>query len=152
MIKNLKNEDAITIILFGKEKKVKVFSTGDNQYDEEGEYKPDYFDLSEEEIECLNWFIENVNINDYRKEITEYCNDQYEMTGEEESITEDDLEDELDITSIAINISEITQSEDGEIYPEIAFYGDCECDIDQGICIGFRDRKFLGIGPQDWIL
>lgn len=154
MIKNLNNEDEITIMLFGKEKKVKVFSTGDNQYDEEGDYKPDYFDLSEEEIECLNWFIENVNINDYKKEITEYCNEQYEMTGEEDDkITEEDVEDEVDITSIAINISEITQSEDGEeIYPEIAFYGDCKCDIENGICIGFRDRKFLGISSQDWIL
>lgn len=152
MIKKLKNEDIITINLFGKEEEVKVFSTGDNQFDEEGEYKPDGFDLSEEEIECLNWFIENVNINDYKKEIAKYCNELYEIIGGKK-ITEDNLEDEVSISAIAINISEDIQSDDETIvYPEIAFYGDCECDIEHGICIGFRDKKFIGIGPQDWVL
>lgn len=152
MIKKLKNEDIITINLFGKEEEVKVFSTGDNQFDEEGEYKPDGFDLSEEEIEYLNWFVENVNINDYKKEIAEYCNELYEIIGGKK-ITEDNLEDEVSISAIAINISEDIQSDDETIvYPEIAFYGDCECDIEHGICIGFRDKKFVGVGPQDWVL
>ncbi len=30
--------------------------------------------------------------------------------------------------------------------------GDCECDPEHGICIGFRDKKFLGIDAQDWTL
>lgn len=152
MIEKLKNEDSVTINMFGKEKKVIVFSAGDNQYDEEGEYKPDGFDLSEEEIECLNWFIENININDYKKEITAYCNEQYSIMGfGDEKITEDDLENELLISSIAINISEIEDDSEAD-YPEIAFYGSCECDMEHGICIGFRDKKFMGVGPQDWIL
>ena len=33
----LKNDDVISIIMFGKPKKVKVFSTGDNRYDEKGD-------------------------------------------------------------------------------------------------------------------
>ena len=53
---------------------------------------------------------------------------------------------------IAINISEITQSVYGDVYPEISFYGDCECDPEHGICIGFQDKKFLGIASQDWTL
>ena len=111
-ITNLNNGDYIAINLFGKEKNVEVFSTGDNQYDENGDPKADGFALSEEEIDCLNWFIENVKIEDYREAITEYCNEVY----------------------------------------EIAFYGGCECDPEHGICIGFRDKKFLGIDAQDWIL
>ena len=144
IINHLNSGDFITINLFGKDKEVKVFSTGDNQFDETGNYKDDGFALNNEEIACLNWFISNVNIADYKKEITEYCNEQYSMIGDTH-ITENDLENEIDIFAIAINISETTQSLNGFVYPEISFYGSCNCDDEHGICIGFRDKKFLGI-------
>lgn len=151
MIQALNDSDKITIDLFGKEKEVKVISTGDNQFDEEGQYKEDGFALNEEEIACLNWFIANVNIADYKKEITEYCNEEYDAIGEEQ-ITEDELEDEITISAIAVNISSVTQSKDGLVYPEISFYGDCKCAPEYGICIGFRDKKFLGVRGQYWTL
>lgn len=150
-IHNLKYGEFIIIILFGKEEKVEVFSTGDNQFDENGNYKDNGFALDDKEIECLNWFIANVNIDDYKKQITEYCNEQYDMIGDTH-ITEADMEDEVAISAIAINISEITQAKDGFVYPEISFYGGCECDPEHGICIGFRDKQFLGINSQDWTL
>lgn len=150
-IQNLRSGDFITINLFGKEKSIEVFSTGDNQFDENGNYKEDGFSLNDEEIECLNWFIANVNIADYKKEIIEYCNEQYEMIGDTQ-ITEEDLESEIDIFAIAINVTEITQSKDGFVYPEVSFLGECECDSEHGICIGFRDKKYLGISSQDWTL
>ena len=151
LIESLNNGDFIFIDLFGKEEKVTVFSAGDNKYDENGNYKKDGFALSEEEIACLNWFIQNVRIEDYRKVIIEYCNEQYDVIGEE-GIKEADIEKEISISAIAVNISRITQSKDGFVYPEISFYGDCECDPEHGICIGFRDKKFLGIHSQDWTL
>lgn len=150
-IKELNSGDSITIGLFGKEKEVKVFSTGDNQFDENGQYKDDGFALSQEEIACLNWFIENIKIDDYKQAIIQYCNEQYEDIGEE-PIEEANIESEIDIFAIAINISEITQSGDGFVYPEISFFGECECDPEHGICIGFRNKKFLGIHSQDWTL
>lgn len=150
-VKELKDRDCITIDLFGKEKTVEVFCTGDNCYDENGKRKDDGFALSDEEIACLNWFIENVKIDDYKQAITQYCNEQYEIYSDKE-INEDDLEDEIDIFAIAVNIGKITQSVDGFVYPEISFFGDCECDPEHGICIGFRDKKFLGVHEQDWTL
>lgn len=150
-IEKLNNEDYIVINLFGKEKKVEVFSTGDNRYDKSGQCKADKFALSEEEISCLNWFIENIKIEDYSHAITEYCNEQYDAIGGD-PITDSDVGNEVDIFAIAINISKITQSRSGFVYPEISFYGDCECDPEHGICIGFRDKKFLGINSQDWTL
>ena len=92
-----------------------------------------------------------MELADYKKEITAYCNERYEMIGGTQ-ITEADLEQEICIGAIAINISEITQSIDGYVYPEISFCGDCACDPEHGICIGFRDQKFLGIAAQDWTL
>ncbi len=150
-IEKLNSGDTIVIDLFGKEEEVEVFSAGDNQFDENGDYKDEGFALNDEEIACLNWFIENVKIEDYRQAITQYCNEQYEAIGGKH-IEESDIEDEIGIFAIAINISEITQSRDGFVYPEISFYGDCECDPEHGICIGFRDKKFLGISAQDWTL
>jgi hypothetical protein len=151
LITSLNDNDEITINLFGKEESVMVFSTGDNRYDEDGDDKEDGFPLNNEELECLNWFIANIDICDYKKEITEYCNKRYAMIGDKQ-ITEADLEDEVSIYAIAINIGGVVQSYDGFVYPEISFYGDCECDPEHGICIGFRDKKYLGIESQDWTL
>ncbi len=151
LITSLNDNDEITINLFGKEESVMVFSTGDNRYDEDGDDKEDGFPLNNEELDCLNWFIANIDICDYKKEITEYCNKRYAMIGDKQ-ITEADLEDEVSIYAIAINIGGVVQSYDGFVYPEISFYGDCECDPEHGICIGFRDKKYLGIESQDWTL
>lgn len=77
----LNSSDTITVNIFGKERKIEVFSTGDNRFDEEGDYK-----------------------------------------------------------------------EDGFVYPEISYCGECKCDPEHGICIGFRDNEFLGIESMDWTL
>lgn len=150
-IQQMNSGDHITIPLFCGEEEVEVFSTGDNIFTDDGDYKEDGFALNEAEIACLNWFLEHININDYRKEITAYCNEQYDAIGDK-VITEEDLDTEVQIFAIAINVTTLTQSLDGFVYPEISFYGDCECDPEHGICIGFRDQKFLGIYAQDWTL
>ena len=150
-IKELSTGDCITVNLFGKEKSVEVFCTGDNRFDENGAYKKTKFAFNDEEMACLNWFIENIKIEDYKREIVQYCNERYDDIGYE-PIEETDLENEIDIFGIAINIGKITQSKHGFVQPEISFYGDCECDPEHGICIGFRDKKFLGIHAQDWTL
>ncbi len=151
LIKSLRNNDEITINLFDKEESVEVFSTGDNSFDEDGNDKEDGFPLNNAEIECLNWLIANIDICDYKKEITEYCNEQYNAIGGKQ-ITEAELENEICISAIAINIGGVVESYDGFVYPEISFLGECECDSEHGICIGFRDKKFLGIDSQDWAL
>ena len=37
----------------------------------------DDFELTSEELEMLNWFINNIKIEDYKKQIVDYCNGQY---------------------------------------------------------------------------
>ncbi len=147
----IRDNDEIEVMMFGKKKLVKIVSTGDNQFDEEGNYKKDNFELTESEINCLNWFISNVRIDDYKNEILNYCNNSYEEIGGE-PITIDDLENEINIYAIVINISESLEAENDCYYPQISFYGDCKCDPELGICIGFRNGKFLGIKPQTWTL
>ncbi len=149
----MRNGDKVTIDIFGCMTDVGVLCTGDNQFDEEGNYKEEeYFELLPEEAECIQWLVNCVKLSDYKREILDYCNEQYEMIAGGE-ITEDDLAGEIHIDTIAINISEITQSKDGTVvYPEVSFCGSCNCDPEHGICIGFRDRKFLGVNSFDWTL
>ena len=151
MINSLKNNDTIVINMFGKEKSVRVFSTGDNMFDDDGNYKEDDFQLNSKELEVLNWFIENVKIDDYKTEIMDYCNEEYSNYSSYQ-IEIEDVENEINISAIAINVTENWKSNKGFVYPEISFYGDCKCDEEHGICIGFRDKKFLGINSQDWTL
>ena len=153
VISKINNNDIIKINMFGKEKELAVFSTGDNRFDESRSYKDYDFELSNEEIDMLNWFINNIKIEDYKKEIVDYCNEeysgwQYSDGTQEGPIGIDDIEDEINITAIAINIIK----NGNENNPEISFYGECNCDEDHGICIGFRNKKFLGIASQDWTL
>lgn len=140
MIGQMNNGDHIRIKLFGKEKDVEVFLCDYNRQA-----------FSQEETACLNWLIENADLTEYRTEIAAWCNEQYEICGET-VLSEEDVEDEIDIFAIAINVTGIPRSKDGVAYPEISFFGDCKCDEEHGICIGFRDKKFLGIGFQDWTL
>lgn len=147
----MKNNDTVTIDYFGKEKSVKVFSTGDNKYDENGNYKEDDFELSQDEIKVLNDFIKNIKLSDYNEIILEYINEKYSPNSSKK-VSIEDIEKEIDIYGIAINVCKIWKSKTGFIYPEISFYGDCKCDEENGICIGFRNNKFIGINSQDWTL
>ena len=154
VINKLNNNDIIKIKMFGKEKEIKVFSTGDNKYDESGNLKTnENFQLTNEEIDMLNWFINNVKIEDYKKEIVDYCNEEYSSWQYSDGTTEgpigiNDVENEINIFAIAINI----MKNGYEDIPEISFYGECNCDEEHGICIGFKNKKFLGINSQDWTL
>lgn len=47
-INNIKNNDKFTITMFGEPKTVRVFSSGDNQFDENGDYKQDDFEFNEQ--------------------------------------------------------------------------------------------------------
>lgn len=132
MFENLRNNDLIKIKLFGKEKTIRVFSTGDSKFDDTGKYKKDNFLLNEEEISLLNWFVENININDYKGQITKYCNERYYEIDLDE-IKEEDLESEIDITAIAINIRNSSSKKYKDTHPEISFYGNCKCEPEHGI-------------------
>ena len=49
-IEELCNEDSILANIFGKSKKLKVLLTGDNRYNESGNYKYGKFKLNKKEI------------------------------------------------------------------------------------------------------
>lgn len=144
-IKKLNDNEKIDLVIFGKERSIKVVSLGDNQF-EAGEYKEKGFSLTEEEVSLLNWLIENVNLDDYKDKIIDYINDTYSMWSDRE-ITADDLENEIRINRIAITIV----SRDVKHFPDISFVGKVKCD-EHGICIGFKNKEFLGIETEDWIL
>lgn len=137
-ITSLKNGEHVTVNMFGKPKKLEVRSmSGD--YDEQ-------FNLNNEELDLLNWLISNVNIEDYSDEIISYIENEYDKYSDNTKVK--DLKYELDIRKIIIDTSELKNKD----YPEISYCGECECDPEHGICIGFRDKKLLGIDQYDWAL
>lgn len=150
-IEDLCNDDFILVNIFGTLKELRVFSTGDNRFGESGHYKKYKFKLNKKELDVLKWFLENVNIEDYKEQILEFCNNTYAMWCDEK-IALEDVSNEVDIHSIAIHVTDCCQANDGSLYPEISFYGECNCDKEHGICIGFRNKKFIGISSQDWII
>lgn len=148
MISKLSNRDTIDIELFGKLNSLEILITGSNKFDQNGSYKKGSFNLSDNELACLNWLISNVNISEYSDAIVSYCNDTYSEYCNK-TINVNDIKSEIKITHIAINIDDDNLD---DFYPDIAFYGECKCDEEHGICIGFKNRKFIGISTQDWIL
>lgn len=143
-IKKLNDNEKIDLVIFGKERSIKVVSLGDNQF-ENGEYKEKGFALTKEEISLLNWLLENVNLDDYKDKIICYINEMY-STWSDNEITIDDLENEVKINKIVISIV----SRDVKYFPDISFVGKVNCD-ENGICIGFKNKEFLGIESEDWV-
>lgn len=149
-ITSLKDSETISLNIFGKERQLTVFSCGDSRFDENGNYKTEV-EFNKEELELLNWLLNNIKLEDYAQEITNYCNYIYSLFSDTK-INKEDISKEVTITSIAISVRENFKAYDGSEYPEISFYGDCQCDEEHGICIGFRDKKLIGIYSQDWVL
>ena len=170
------NGDRVSVILSGKEiqiasecviynyedsiacKKWKGWNVGDIAYlniwgqltavsveraDDE-EFEDD--ELSRKEVKLLLWLINELNMDDVCDEVLSYCNDSY---GEysDNKITKQDLLDELDLGTIYLNTQFSKKHKD---MPDISIAGECECDPDHGIAIGFRDMNFLGVGPEDY--
>ena len=52
--------------------------------------------------------------------------------------------------SLGMDYNEVPISKKHKDMPDISIAGECECDPDHGIAIGFRDMNFLGVGPEDY--
>ena len=93
IINHLNSGDFITINLFGKDKEVKVFSTGDNQFDETGNYKDDGF-VKAKKLGRIDKFNKWKQIKDnwvslYKeKEIKEGLTAKHKVTFEDEWLCE----------------------------------------------------------------
>ncbi len=147
-IKSLKNEDNVEVAVFGNKIKIPVVSIGDNSFDDKGNEKRSFY-FNAKELELLNWFLQNVKIEDYSSHILQYVNGIY-FENDEKEISEKELNKEVEITAIAVNV--LDDVEDDACVPDISFIGECRCDEDGGICIGFRNKEFLGVDAQDWTL
>jgi len=144
---NLAFGDKIKLNIFTKERELELINLGDSNFDDNGNYTDKKVELNKKELEVLNYILTNIDLNNYKQEITDYCNECYAKYGNTKICIED-IENEVKIKTIFIRITNSNKSNK----PEIAFGGNCKCDLEHGICIGFKDNEFIGVGPQDWIL
>lgn len=137
--------------IFGELKELKIVSIGDNSYDESGKSKVEGFELSKEETEVLKTFINTLNLDNLKDKIMNYCNLEY-STYSNNQIQLEDVSKEINIYSITISLIDNSKTNSKIEYPDISLLGECNCDPEHGICIGFKNNEFLDISSQDWIL
>ena len=142
-IKEINQEDEITLNIWGEERKIQVtsqrilYDATDNNF---GKGEP----LNEEEIAELNWLIQSdfVNSQKIKESILAYVKHIYDMWNDDLDIDalSSILPPEVEINNIVID-----NLREGESMT-IAFCGSCLCDEEHGISISFYNRKFVGIG------
>ncbi len=99
--------------------------------------------LTDREVELVKWLTTEFDIASLDYDIVDYCNNRYEMWCDKR-IEAKDLYDELTLKRIYLR----TEHAKNGLGPDISITGDCECDDDHGIAIGFKDKDFYGIGDE----
>lgn len=136
--------------LLGRETALTILLTGDSRFDAEDNDR-EGGPLNQAEAALLLWLTKEADLSGLPAALVSYCSGLYQGTGRP-PITEADLASEVTFTHAALNLGAVSQSLDGTlVYPDIALLGECACDPEHGLCVGFRDGRFLGIGLQDWV-
>lgn len=150
-------DDSVYISLWGHLTSLSLFRADEDEFEDEEDEEIVDGKLTSEEVKLLTWLINKVNTMDIADDVVEYCNDSYDCcyydseTGEtvdcDKKIARNELHDELDLTNIYLNSR---FSQDYDDMPDISITGECECDPDHGIAIGFKNKEFIGVGSEDF--
>lgn len=113
--------------------------------------------MTDEEVELLKWLVDDLKTEDIADEVLAYCNDIYENisyyneeSGEYEDakpIEKTELLDEVALEKVYLNVR---GGRKFNHMPDISIAGECSCDEDHGMAIGFRNKKFLAVGSEDF--
>ena len=102
--------------------------------------------LTDKEVELLLWLTNELNTESIADGVVNYCNITYDMWSDKQ-IGREDLLDELDISKIYLRTEHSAEYDDD---PEISLAGECQCDEEHGIAIGFKDKELAGVSSEDY--
>ncbi len=152
----MSTSDSISVNVFGKTKSLKLFITrSENEIYEPSIYDYDRLEndvpyktsvvfLNNRELDALKWLVKTLphNADKVKADILEYVNLCHESWDDdwEEAHSFEILPYEIDVKTVCLDFSQ-----DSEV---IALCGDCNCDVEHGIAIAFRNRKFAGVSPE----
>lgn len=153
----MRNNDIVEVKIFGKKTEVNILSVGENHFDKKGDYKEGNFELTEKEIELINWLREKDRCQEYAEEIAKHCTELYsDLMDEPKKVSVKRLNKEITITNICINHhskeENYSSNTEKNCYPDIAYCGESLCDEENGISINFLKGKFIGCQDYSFIL
>ena len=148
----MSTSDSISVNVFGKTKSLKLFiKRSENEiyepsiydYDKlkkDVPYKVSVVFLNNSELNALKWIVKTLphNSDKIKADLLEYvnlCNERHDDWEKAQSF--EVLQYEIDIKTVCLDFSQ-----ESEV---IALCGDCNCDVEHGIAIAFRNRKFAGV-------
>lgn len=102
--------------------------------------------LTDKEVQLLLWLTNELNTESIADGVVEYCNITYDMWSDKQ-IGREDLLDELDISKIYLRTEHSAEYDDD---PEISLAGECQCDEEHGIAIGFKNKELAGVSSEDY--
>lgn len=102
--------------------------------------------LTDKEVKLLLWLTNELNTESIADGVVEYCNITYDMWSDKQ-IGREDLLDELDISKIYLRTEHSAEYDDD---PEISLAGECQCDEEHGIAIGFKNKELAGVSSEDY--
>lgn len=151
----MKNNEIINFNFFDRTYEVKVVSLGENSLDENGNKKED-FDLSEEEVELLNWLMNSESFEQYSDALAGYIDYLYEQNGVDRVVGINELFDEIKITEIVINYNKdktaYASKDERKYYPDVAVCGECVASKEAGFAMCFLLGRLLGISERNYAL
>ncbi len=148
----MSTSDSISVNVFGKTKSLKLFiKRSENEiyepsiydYDKlkkDVPYKVSVVFLNNSELNALKWIVKTLphNSDKIKADLLEYVNLCHERHDDwEKAQSFEVLQYEIDIKTVCLDFSQ-----ESEV---IALCGDCNCDVEHGIAIAFRNRKFAGV-------
>lgn len=131
--------DYLICSVMGKETKLSLFSSE----------KDDLEEFDDEEIEEINWLVSS-NILDSKEvqgEILKAINEEYNSF-ENNFVERTSLKNEIEISSISVDISTRGVGDNAKKVKIVAFCGSAKCDEEHGISISFKNRKFASIQDE----
>lgn len=148
----MSTSDSISVNVFGKMKSLKLFiKRSENEiyepiiydYDKlkkDVPYKVSVVFLNNSELNSLKWIVKTLphNSDKIKADLLEYvnlCNERHDDWEKAQSF--EVLQYEIDIKTVCLDFSQ-----ESEV---IALCGNCNCDVEHGIAIAFRNRKFAGV-------
>lgn len=131
--------DYLSCNILGKTQKLSLVSNN----------KDDMEELDDEELTEINWLVKNNLLENQKvkKGILDYINLIYKSY-ENDFAKRESIEDEFEISYIAIDINKKDLGDTGEVVKIVAFCGEAKCDEEHGISISFKNREFMSVQDE----
>ena len=136
---NFKSGDKFLYKIFKNLVNIKIYST----------YKNDGEPLSNEEVDEVNWLLTNnlLDNKSIQNKVLKYINKKYKNF-EDNFKEKSSLQNEISIHSIVVCIDKDDLGDTGDVSKIVAFCGEASCDIEHGISISFKNKKYMSTQPE----